>query len=75
MGAGAAKKDLWKISNVCMLPRYVPLSAARWRGAGRVQQLLTEKSRKEKGRICQEEMQSGLWLGMINSRCCSELWV
>lgn len=59
MGARAANKDYWEMTNACVLPLYLPLSLlvsgdvlgehnSHWWG----------KTREEKGFICQEEMQS-----------------
>lgn len=75
-GARAPKKGGWKMANVCMLPLYIPLCLLlSGEVLGEYSSCWWRKAREEKGCICQEEMQSWFWLGMINSTCCSEIWL
>lgn len=75
-GARAANKDSWEMANACVLPLYLPLSLlVSGEVLGEHNSHWWRKAREEKGFICQEEMHSRLWLGVINSTCCSEIWL
>lgn len=63
-GARATNKDHWEMTNAYVLHCTYHCLCWCW-----------ESTREEKGFICQEEMQSWLWLGVINSMCCSEIWL
>lgn len=76
MGAREANKDPWEMANACVLPLYLPLSLlVSGEVLGEHNSHWWRKAREEKGFICQEKMQSRLWLGVINSTCCSEIWL